>query len=152
MQQHGHPTIGRADVGVANVQQASVDLPHGAQDGVMVRGFDHLALHVNQRRTARAASCLRLAQGPERRPQLLREQLRLFPGSEVPAPGGLVVVHEGRVTDLDPAARGLEDLAGEGAERDREGDGGGVWPAAAAWARLLSQYERAAETPLPVSR
>jgi hypothetical protein len=30
--------------------------------------------------------------------------------------------------------------------------GGGGWPAAAAWARPLSQYDRAAEAPVPVSQ
>jgi hypothetical protein len=56
VQQHGHPTIGQADVGVANLQQAGVDLAQGANGGVVVGGLDHLALRVNQRRTtARAA-------------------------------------------------------------------------------------------------
>jgi hypothetical protein len=38
----------------------------------------------------------------------------------VAAPVGLVVVHDGRVAVLDPAAWCLEDLAGERAERDRD--------------------------------
>src|ERR671923_119293 len=97
-----------------------------------------------------SALCPRLAQGPERRPQLLRKQRRLFPGGEVPAPGGLVVVHEGRVTDLDPAALCLEISPGKALKATGRVTGGGVWPAAA-WARALSQYERAAETPVPVS-
>jgi hypothetical protein len=44
VQQHSRTTVGRAGFGVANVQQASLDLPQGAKCGVMVRGFDHLAL------------------------------------------------------------------------------------------------------------
>src|SRR6478672_13366890 len=57
-----------------------------------------------------------LPQRPERRSDLLGEDLRLLPGGEVSAPGGLVVVGEVRVAGLDPAARGLPNLAGERAE------------------------------------
>src|SRR5262249_58032183 len=56
----------------------------------------------------------------ERLSQLRREQLRLFPGGEVTAPVDLVEVSQGRVGVLDPAARRLEDLTGEGGEADRE--------------------------------
>jgi hypothetical protein len=69
--------------------------------------------------------------------------LRLFPGGEVPAPVGLVVVHEGRVADLDPAARCLEDLAGKALKA--------TGTVAEAGLEAL-QYERAAETPVPVSQ
>src|SRR5262249_54414311 len=62
------------------------------------------------------------AQRPERRPDLGREQLRLFRGSEVAALAGLVVVGEVGVALLDPAARGPEDLAGERGETDRDLD------------------------------
>jgi len=61
-----------------------------------------------------------LAQRRERRPDLGREQFGLFPGGEVAAPGGLVEVDEVGVDLLGPAARGLEDLAGEDGEADRE--------------------------------
>jgi hypothetical protein len=44
VQQHGGATVARPGFGVAGVQQASVDLPQGANGGVLVRGFDHLAL------------------------------------------------------------------------------------------------------------
>jgi hypothetical protein len=44
VQQHGHPTIAGTGFGVVDVQQASVDLPQGAYCGVLVRGFDHVAL------------------------------------------------------------------------------------------------------------
>src|SRR5262249_32036623 len=54
-----------------------------------------------------------LAQCPERRPHLLREQLWLFPGGEVAAPFGLVEVDQVVVRALHPVARGLEQLAGE---------------------------------------
>jgi hypothetical protein len=40
----GGRAVIEGDVGVANVQQASVDLPQQANGGVLVRGFDHLAL------------------------------------------------------------------------------------------------------------
>src|SRR5215213_651180 len=63
---------------------------------------------------------LRLAQGSERRPDLGREEFRLFPGGEVSAPVDLVEVGEVGVRLLDPAARGPPDLAGERGEADRE--------------------------------
>src|SRR6266566_1074619 len=69
-----------------------------------------------------------LSQRRERRPDLGREQLGLFPGGEVAAPAGLVEVGEVGVAQLDPAARGREDLAGERGEADRELDGGGRLP------------------------
>ena len=61
-----------------------------------------------------------LAQWPERRAKLFREELRLFPGGEVAALVGLVEVREVGVDLLRPAARGLEDLAGEHREGDRQ--------------------------------
>src|SRR6188472_4586831 len=64
----------------------------------------------------------RLPDRPECRANLAREELGLFPGGEVASAGGLVVVHEGRIAVQDPAARRLEDLAGEGAEGDRNPD------------------------------
>src|SRR6516165_12574391 len=73
-------------------------------------------------------SGLWLAQRSERRPDLGREQLGFFPGGEVTAPGGLVEVAEGGVAQLDPAARGPEDLAGERGEADRELDRRGSLP------------------------
>ena len=63
---------------------------------------------------------LSLAQRPERRAKLFGKELRLFPGGEVAALGGLVEVDEVGVDLLGPAARGLEDLAGEDGEADRE--------------------------------
>ena len=65
---------------------------------------------------------------------------------------GLVEVDEVGVALLNPAARGAEDLAGEGGEADRELDLRGACPAGRAWARALSQYDRAAEAPVPVSQ
>src|SRR5262249_32003735 len=62
------------------------------------------------------------ADGPKSLPQLRREQLRLFPGGEVPSLVDLVEVDEGRVALLHPAAWRGEDLAGEGGERDRDRD------------------------------
>jgi hypothetical protein len=104
----------------------------------MARGFDHLAL--------------RLAQWPERGPDFVGEQLGLFPGGEVATVVGFVEVGEGGVGQLDPAAGGPEDLAGEAGEADRDLDWWGAWPAAWAAARPLSQYDRAAEAPVPVSQ
>src|SRR3954451_179387 len=66
--------------------------------------------------------CPPLAQRSERSPQFVGEQLRLFPGGEMAAPVDRVEVEERRVDLLDPAARRLEDLAGEGGEGDRHVD------------------------------
>src|ERR1700722_3578660 len=59
---------------------------------------------------------------PEGRPDLGREQLGLFPGGEVAALMGLIEGGEAGVGLLDPGARGLEDLAGERGEADRDRD------------------------------
>ena len=66
----------------------------------------------------------------------------------------LVEVGEVGVARLDPAARGPEDLAGERGEADRERDRRRSLAGreAAAWACPLSQYDRAAEAPVPVSQ
>jgi hypothetical protein len=89
----------------------------------------------------------------KRRSEFFGEQLRFFPGGEVAAPVGLVEVDQGGVELLDPAARGGEDLVGEGGEADRDRDlGRGLAGRQAAWARPPSQYERAAEAPVPVSQ
>src|SRR5690242_16162940 len=72
--------------------------------------------------TGNRCRILWLAQRAERRPDLGREQLRLFPGGEVAALVGLVEVGDVGVRLLDPAARGPEDLAGERGEADRELD------------------------------
>ena len=93
-----------------------------------------------------------LAQGPEGGLELLGEQLGFFPGGEVAALVGLVEVAEGGIGLLDPAARGLEDLAREAGEADRDRDLRGAWPAARAVVCPLSQYARAAEAPVPVSQ
>src|ERR671919_1120337 len=64
----------------------------------------------------------RLAQGSERRPELLGEQLGLLPGGEVAAPVDLVEVGEGGVGPLDPTPRAAPDLTGERGEADRDRD------------------------------
>src|SRR5215471_21638370 len=61
-----------------------------------------------------------LAQGSERRAQLGSEELRLFPGGEVPALVGLVEVDQVGVDLLGPAARCLKDLAWEDGESNRQ--------------------------------
>src|SRR5262249_24480422 len=63
-----------------------------------------------------------LPQRSQRGPQLVGEELWFLPGGEVAAPLDLVEVDEGRVDLLDPAARGLEDLAGKDGEADRDRD------------------------------
>jgi hypothetical protein len=45
VQQHDRTTVAGTGLGVANLQQTGVDLPQGANCGVLVRGFDHLVLH-----------------------------------------------------------------------------------------------------------
>jgi hypothetical protein len=52
-----------------------------------------------------ARPLLRLAQGPERHPELLREQFRLLPGGEVAALVDLVEEGQVGVGSLGPAAR-----------------------------------------------
>src|SRR5262249_36925042 len=61
----------------------------------------------------------RSAQRLERGSHLGREELRLFPGREVPALVSDVVVDEGVVRALHPVLRRLEELVGE----HRVGDG-----------------------------
>jgi len=72
----------------------------------------------------------------------------------VAALGGLVEVGEVWVDLLGPVARGLEDLAGEDGEADREREFGGFFPDAmrAAMVRPCSQYSRADEVAVPVSQ
>ena len=82
------------------------------------------------------------------------EELRLLPGGEVTALVDLVEVGDVGVGVLDPAARGPPDLAGEGGEADRERD---LRRSLAGRERLSrarpsSQYDRAAEAPVPVSQ
>ena len=67
-------------------------------------------------------ACRQLAERPEARADLGREQFGLFPRGEVAAPVDLVEVGEGGVGLLDPAVRGPEDLAGEDGEADRDRD------------------------------
>ncbi len=64
----------------------------------------------------RAVERGRLAKRLERSADLCAEELRLFPGGEVPALVDLVEVGDVGVRLLDPAARGLPDLAGERGE------------------------------------
>jgi len=74
------------------------------------------------------------------------------PRREVAASAGLAEVGEVGVGLLDPAARGPEDLAGNVVKPTGRLTCGGACPAARAWARPLSQYDRAAEAPVPVSQ
>ena len=62
-----------------------------------------------------------LAQCPERRADFFGEELRLFPGGEVAALVDLVVVDEVGVGPFGPAPRRLILLAGEDADRHRDG-------------------------------
>jgi hypothetical protein len=68
------------------------------------------------------------------------------------APVGLVEVGEGGVGLLGPAARGPEDLAGERGEAGRELDLRPGLPRRQGLGSPLSQYDRAAEAPVAVSR
>ena len=92
------------------------------------------------------------AQWPEGGANLGCEEVGLLPGGEVPAPVGLVVVHQGGVAVLDPAARCLEISPGIAPKATGSVTGGGICPAPRSAARWPSQYERAAETPVPVSQ
>jgi hypothetical protein len=93
-----------------------------------------------------------LPKRPERRPDLGREQLGLFPGGEVAAPIDLVEVGEVAVRLLDPAARDRQISPGNVVKPTGSETSGGAWPAARAAARPLSQYDRAADAPVPVSQ
>src|SRR5262245_64183861 len=57
---------------------------------------------------------------PECSPHLGREEFGLLPRSEVPAPVHLVEVRDVWVGVLDPAARGLPELAGGGGKNEWE--------------------------------
>src|SRR5688572_3583717 len=63
-----------------------------------------------------------LAQRSECCTDVFREQLRLFPGREVPAPVVLVVGDEVGVGLLGPAPRDPVDLVDKGADADRDLD------------------------------
>ena len=69
-----------------------------------------------------------LAERPEARADLFGKQLRLLPGGEVAAPAGLVEVDEVGIDLRGPAARSLEDLAGEDGEGNGEREFGGLLP------------------------
>src|SRR5262245_10193705 len=60
------------------------------------------------------------AHRPECSPHLGREEFGLLPRSEVPAPVHLVEVRDVWVGVLDPAARGLPELAGGGGKNEWE--------------------------------
>ena len=76
-------------------------------------------------------------QGGERGPQLGGEELRLFPGGEVPAPLGLVEVARLGYDCLHPAPRRPRNLAGERVGRPAARPSGGAWPAASAAACVV---------------
>ena len=59
---------------------------------------------------------------PERRAQLLHEELRLFPRREVPALVDLVEVERFGYAALRPAARRLVKLVGEDGDGRRDGE------------------------------
>ena len=95
-----------------------------------------------------------LAKRFERGANLFAEDARLFPGSEVPALVDLVEVHDVRVGLVDPAARGPPQLTWERGEADRDRDRrrGRAGRGRDSGSSELSQYDRAAEAPVPVSQ
>jgi hypothetical protein len=106
---------------------------------------------MQSRLLACSAGC-RLAQRPERRPDLGREQLGLFPGGEVAALVGLVEVGEVGYP-FSTQLRGARKISpGNVVKPTGSETRGGACPAARAWARPLSQYDRAAEAPVPPSQ
>ena len=95
---------------------------------------------------------VRLAQRSERRAHLLGEDLRLLPGGEVAALISLVVVGEVGV-GLSTQLRGAAKISpGNAVKPTGTETAGGVCPAASAAARPFSQYDLAAEAPVPVSQ
>ena len=93
-----------------------------------------------------------LSKWPECCADLSREQLGLLPGGEVSALIHLVEVDDIGVRLLDPAARGPPDLSGNVVKPTGIETGVGACPAARAVSCPSSQYERAAEAPVPVSQ
>src|SRR5260370_31453556 len=93
-----------------------------------------------------------VAQWPERRADLGREQFGLFPGGEVAAPVHLVEVGEAGVGLLGPAARVRQISPGNVVKPTGTLTSGRGSPAARAAACVFSQYDRAAEAPVPVSQ
>src|SRR6266480_402907 len=67
-----------------------------------------------------------LPQRAERRPQVLGEERRLFPGREVPAFGELVVIDEFGKCPLRPAPRGWIEFVREDAHGNWDGDAFGI--------------------------
>src|SRR5882762_5986186 len=67
-----------------------------------------------------------LPERAERRPQVLGEERRLFPGREVPAFGELVVIDEFGKCPLRPAPRGWIELVREDAHGNWDGDAFGI--------------------------
>src|SRR5437867_12232035 len=63
-----------------------------------------------------------LAQGSEAGPNLLAEELRLFPSRKVPAFVELVVVDQFGIRPLRPTARAQVDLVRKGAYGNRDGN------------------------------
>jgi hypothetical protein len=63
-----------------------------------------------------------LVHGPERGPDLVREQRRLLPCGEVAALVDLVVIDEVGIGPLRPTPRGLILLSGKDAQGHRDGD------------------------------
>jgi len=70
----------------------------------------------------------------------------------VAALGGFVEIGEVGVGLFGPAARGAEDLVGETVKPTGSLTSGRACPAARAAACAFSQYDRAAEAPVPVSQ
>ena len=68
------------------------------------------------------------------------------------APVGLVEVDEGGVAPLNPATRARKISPGNVVKPTGIVTCGGSCPAASAWARPASQYERVGEAPVPVSQ
>src|SRR5262245_39795939 len=71
---------------------------------------------------------LRSAQRPERRLELGREELRLFPGSEVPATVDLVEVDQVAIGAPGPGLRGPIDILWKDRDAHRDRDLGGLLP------------------------
>src|SRR5690242_13960344 len=85
------------------------------------------------------------AQRPEGSAHLGTEQLRLFPGREVPAFGELVVMDEVGIGPRRPATRSRVDLVREDAHGDRDLDAPGVEEASGRMVRVIPVEARRGE-------
>jgi hypothetical protein len=157
----GPARAGRPELALQRGSQAGAGPPLACSDRACSDSYFSIMTSRPGPGAARRAQCLHqvhrfgdghLAERPEARADLCGKQLRLFPRGEVATSAGLVEVAKVGVDRLGPAARGLEDLAGNTVKATGSETSGTGCPAAAAAPRALSECIRAAEVAVPVSQ